>query len=602
VAGLEEALRQMEGRVAALERTGPRAPAAAGVRRPAPAAGAAARGAEAGLDAGALTRGLSLGGRTLLVLAGAFVLRALTDAGTLPAWLGVALGFAYAGTWVAMADRAGRGGNAWSAGFHGLSAVAIGFPLLFEAASRFKLLPPVLASTTLAAFTAVALAMAALRQLRVVAWLLALGGIPTAVALMVASGRVAPPALYLVLLGTATLWIGYVRGWVFLRWPVAIAADLAVAVMALRAVRPEAPEGSGSALLLQVALMALYLGSIATRTLLLNRKVVYFEVVQTAAAILVGLGGAVFVASRTGTGGGVFGLVSVAFGVAAYAVAFAFVARRQQQSRENFYFYSSAAILFVLAGSQLVLPGAALPIAWSALALASAWIAQRQGSRTLVVHGVAYAVAAAAASGLLGDAAGALFSARGVAWNPSLAALVALAAMGACAWMAVRSVGRATVLERLPQLVLVAALALSVGGVVVAWVGPALAGPAGPGPGLAVAATVRTGVLAAGALLLAWMGRREGWREAGWLAYPVLAVGGLKILLEDLPRGRPATLFLTFAMYGAALILVPRLRSRRQRAPAPGRTPAEGTGGPPGGTEAGPGGGKPGEKAEPQLP
>jgi hypothetical protein len=594
VAGLEEALRRMEGRVAALERTGPRAPAAAGARRPAPPTGAAARAAEAGLDTGALTRGLSLGGRTLLVLAGAFVLRALTDAGTLPAWLGVALGFAYAGTWVAMADRAGRAGNAWSAGFHGLSAVAIGFPLLFEAASRFKLLPPVVAAATLAAFTAVALAMAVLRQLRVVAWLLALGGIPTAVALMVASGRVAPPALYLVLLGTATLWIGYVRGWVYLRWPVAVAADLAVAVMALRAVRAETPEGSGSALLLQVALMALYLGSIATRTLLLDRKVVYFEVVQTAAALLVGLGGAVFVASRTGTGGGVFGLVSVVFGVAAYAVAFAFVARRQQQTRENFYFYSSAAILFVLAGTRLVLPGTALPLAWSALAIASGVVAVRQGSRTLVVHGVAYALAASVASGLLADATGALFSARGVAWSPSAAALVALLAMGAGAWLATRAVARASILERLPQLLLLAALALSAGGAIAAWVAPAVGGPAGPGQNAAVVATVRTGVLAAGALLLAWMGRREAWREAGWLAYPVLAVTGLKILLEDLPRGRPATLFLTFATYGAALILVPRLRSRRQ--PASGAAAAGGKSEPRGEAEAREGGG--GSKGE----
>jgi predicted tellurium resistance membrane protein TerC len=51
--------------------------------------------------------------------------------------------------------------------------------------------------------------------------------------------------------------------------------------------------------------------------------------------------------------------------------------------------------------------------------------------------------------------------------------------------------------------------------------------------------------------------------EAGWLAYPVLGFTGLKMLLEDLPRGRPATLILAFAFYGLALILVPRIRSRR---------------------------------------
>jgi hypothetical protein len=70
-------------------------------------------------------------------------------------------------------------------------------------------------------------------------------------------------------------------------------------------------------------------------------------------------------------------------------------------------------------------------------------------------------------------------------------------------------------------------------------------------------------VLVAGVLLLAWGGRRTAWREAGWLAYPVLVAIALKIMTEDLPRSRPATLLFSFGLYGVALILVPRLRGRR---------------------------------------
>jgi len=83
-------------------------------------------------------------------------------------------------------------------------------------------------------------------------------------------------------------------------------------------------------------------------------------------------------------------------------------------------------------------------------------------------------------------------------------------------------------------------------------------------------------VLVAGTLLLAWAGRRENWREAGWLAYPVLVATGFKVLLEDLPGGRPATLFVSFGLYGLALILVPRLRS-----PKATKVPAEGSAPPP---------------------
>ena len=88
-------------------------------------------------------------------------------------------------------------------------------------------------------------------------------------------------------------------------------------------------------------------------------------------------------------------------------------------------------------------------------------------------------------------------------------------------------------------------------------------------------ATVRTGVLVIGAFLLAGAGRREAWREASWLVYPIVVVTGLKILVEDLPGGRPATLFITFGLYGAALLLVPRIRQGRVTKKAKGAASGE---------------------------
>jgi hypothetical protein len=107
---------------------------------------------------------------------------------------------------------------------------------------------------------------------------------------------------------------------------------------------------------------------------------------------------------------------------------------------------------------------------------------------------------------------------------------------------------------------LVAALAVSAAGALAGWVAGWL-GPPGAAADLGVIGTGRTAVLAAGAILAAWAGRREAGREAGWLAWPVVALLGLKLLLEDFQRGRPATLFLSLAFAGAALILVPRLRA-----------------------------------------
>lgn len=574
---LAEAIRQVERRVAALERSGVGAPVAPRRAAPAAAAGAGTL-AEVTADA-AVGRVVPLVGRTLLVLAGAFVLRALTDSGKLPAGPGIALGFAYAGTWIAMADRAGRTGHALAAGFHGLAAVLIGFPLLFEAASRFQLLSPAAALAALTLLSAVALAVAARRSLQGLAWVTAIGGVVTALALGVVSrGRIAPATLYLVLLGVATLWLGYVRDWVQLRWPVALVADVMAAVLAFQAGAPGSADGPGAGLAVLAALIGLYLGSIATRTLVLGRRVVPFEVVQSAAVIAVGLGGAVWVATRSGMGRAGFGLAATAFGVAAYAVAFAFVQRRQA-GRANFYFYTSVAIALVLAGTGLLLPLAAVGPAWGILSVLACLAARRQRSLTLAAHGAAYGVGAAAAGGLLAGGFGNAFLGPGPAWSPTAASLLVVASVAASAWLGSRAAARSSTAERLPQLALVVALATSVAAVAIAWLAPVFAGT-GPSASPGATAAVRTGVLVTGAVVLAWIARREAWTEAGWLAWPLMGATGLKMMLEDMPRSQPATLFVSFALYGAALILMPRLRARRARKDAPAEAPpaAKGSG------------------------
>lgn len=561
VAELSTGLRDVERRLAALERGGARAPA----RRPAAGEGPSAPGGPplAAVPSAAST--VTFVGRTLLVLAGAFVLRALTESGTLAAPLGVGLALAYAGTWIALADVAGKRGAKWSAGFHGASAAMIAFPLLFEATFRFRLLSPSGTALLLAGLTAVALAVAARRNLQGLAWLVSLAGAATAVSVALAplEGRALLPTLYVVLLGIATLWLGYVLDWYALRWPIALAADFLVGVMALRAVSSTTAEGPGTASIAQAALLLLYLGSIAARTIFLGRKVIAFEVVQTALTIAVGLGGAGFVAARSGGGAGGFGIVSLAAGLAAYFVAFELVERRQK-GPANFTFYTTVAIVLLLAGTALVLPEAALGITWAALGVVFAALARRRRRKTLAVHAAAYGVMAAIVSGALGHAFEASFASPAVAWTAaSLPEVVVVVAAAATAWLCAGGPARRSWLERIPQLLLVAVVACGASGLVVGWLVPLLAGRP-PGAAAGTVATVRTGVWVAGALWLTWLARRDPWVEAGWLTYPALAAIGLKILLEDLQRSRPATLFLAFALYGAALILVARGRRTRE--------------------------------------
>jgi hypothetical protein len=74
-----------------------------------------------------------------------------------------------------------------------------------------------------------------------------------------------------------------------------------------------------------------------------------------------------------------------------------------------------------------------------------------------------------------------------------------------------------------------------------------------------LAAVLRTGILTVLALVLALAARRWAWPELAWLVYPLVALGGGKLLLQDMRVGRPATLVLSLAIYGALLLLAPRL-------------------------------------------
>ena len=522
-----------------------------------PGAARAARPDGAAVDHLPASRHLALAGATLVALAGAFVLRAITDAGVVPAVVGVALGLAYAALLLVLAAR---GGAAPVAVYRGLAALLVALPLLAEATTRFRLLSPAAGAAGLAVFSAAAIAVAARRRLLALAWFVELGAIATALSLAFATDRLAPALAALVLLGVVALWLGYVLDWFHLRWPIALVVDVAMLVLAARAVAPGAAEGPRTAIAVQGFFMAAYLGSIAVRTLLLRRAVVDFEVVQTAAMIAVGLGGAAFVTLRTGSGALPLGALCGIFAVASYAVAFAFVERRQRGS-DNFQFYASAALVFAVASTALVLSGPALALAWASLAVVAAAAARARHRLTLAAHASLFAVLAAIHAGALSRVALTMLATPSSPWPRTPAPLPwVVVAMAAVTWLTAGvPLAPPRPHQRAPRCALLATLALSAIGLALGWLVPLFGGP-GPAAGAWPLATIRTAVLVAGVLLLAWAGRRERWHEAGWLAYPLLGLAGLKLLLDDLVHSGPAALVVAFGLYGGALILVPRLR------------------------------------------
>lgn len=568
---IEERLLAVEQRLTAVRPSPGRAGEVAGPvpdERCAPELPAGA-GAFDGTDVGGL---LSLLGRTCIVFGGAYLLRALMESGSLPQGGAVALGIAYALVWLGAADRAAGAGHVTSSLFHGVTAVVIGFPLLWEASTRFGFFAADASAAMLAALTGLAFLVAWHRTLQGLAAAATLAALATALAVAAATGQVIPPTVFLVLLGIGTLWLSYDRDWHWLRWPSAFAANAFVIVLLVRALKQPPLERPEAVVAVQLFLLAAYLSSFAARTVVRGRTVIPFEVIQTAVVLMAGLGGALAVARASGTGAAALGLASATLGAGCYAVAFAFVGRRQGLAA-NFYFYVTLALVLVLTGSGVVLSRPLLSIVLAALAVAVTWLGWRFAQVALTLQGGVYGMATAVASGLLTSAAFSLVAtpaepATALAFIP----MTALAALLAC--LAIPApVQPAAGLGTGARVVLAALAVLGGAGLLIAVLAPLLAGTP---PDAGVLATVRTGVLAGVAVLLASASRAKRGRELGWLLYPVLAIGGVKLLVEDLRFSRPATLFLALALYGAALVAAARLAAR-----APQDDPAASSAGPP---------------------
>jgi hypothetical protein len=60
------------------------------------------------------------------------------------------------------------------------------------------------------------------------------------------------------------------------------------------------------------------------------------------------------------------------------------------------------------------------------------------------------------------------------------------------------------------------------------------AGAPGPDADFASLATSRTAFACVLAVMMAWAARRFSLRELGWLVYPLLVGGGMRLLLEDI--------------------------------------------------------------------
>jgi hypothetical protein len=347
-----------------------------------------------------------------------------------------------------------------------------------------------------------------------------------------------------------------------LQWLGAAGANAGVLSLALLSTSDQWSIEPRTAAIFGMVLLLVFLTSFVIRTRVMGHSAGIFEAVQAPVAA-----GIAFWAAIVATQAGQFsltpiGVLAIVLGVGSYALAFSGQVREARG--RNYFYYSTLGLVFVLAGSAMILAPIAAAALWSLMALTMAWQSGRTGRVTLSLQCTFLLVAAGAYSGVLATGLQALAGDATAGWPALLPAHVAVGAVTViCLILPVAQHSeRWGVLAGLPQLIVLTLSVWEVGGLMVVFMAPILADIAGADPNLGALAALRTAVLVVASVTLALSSQHPRWPEARWLVYPVLVLVGIKLFVEDFPNGEPMTLFVALAFVGSALLLVNPLMSK----------------------------------------
>jgi hypothetical protein len=497
-------------------------------------------------------------GRMLIAIAGAYVLRALTEWGVLPAGVGVAMGLIYALIWLLVAARL-PGEAKFAAALSCSTSVLIMAPLFWEATSRLKVISSGMSAAALAAFALIGLALGSRTRHRIIATIAGLASIAMAFALLLARDDMVPFITALLAIAAAmecAAWRDLRPG---VRAFAALAADASVLLFSFLMSSPRAmpeswvPVPTYAVLVAQLALALIYIATAVTQTIVRRRTLAFAEMAQTAVALATGIGGAVWVfrdhrALMLG-----LGLVALAGGLACYAVSFRLF---ESDNKWNFRAWATFGLFLVLAGEFLPFSRAGFWVFSCACAAACCWTAKAFRLPTLGVHGAVYLLLGSAAAGATGHPLQVLFGPGSgpLQWQTSIVVLLA----AVVCWVAIANVplnGQGRWRKQISSLAIAAqavwiTMGLAVFALVSLW-------PEGPRD------TFGTVVITALSLALAWAGTRWARPELVWLLYGFLVLGGYKLGIRDFMNERNIALVVSLLCYGGALMVLPgMLRGR----------------------------------------
>ena len=494
-------------------------------------------------------RGISpVMGRALLGMAGAYVLRALTESQALPQKVGVFAGILYAICWLNWAARA-RSERGVEAALYSLTSALVLGPLLWESTIRFRAISTWTAAWVLLSFTVFGLAISWRKNLLVVATITVLTGVLASAALLIGSRDVVPFTFSLLAMAAAVEASACMEHWLSERWLAAAAANLSVLLATYLVTNargiPEgyAPVSHGALVTLQMALPAIYLTSIAARTLLRGFLFTFFETAQLGMTLLLAVGGGLRLAGMHPGMTVAMAAVCLGCGTLCYLLSFAVSAWRGKHT------YAAFGLILLLSGCRIALSGTAAAQVWWLLAV----ICFSSGIAALEWHGYLYLLLGLFFSGALVNAtvllagSGASTTSIGPVFGGSAVVLLCYAA-------AMRRRNRNPV----GHAILAGSGFWLIGGIAAAGLTGAYHTILGESAPHAYCDTVRSAILVSGALLLAWAGSHWKRFEFVPLVYVIVCAGAYRLLFVDLRQERKGALVLSLLLYGLALILLPR--------------------------------------------
>lgn len=448
-------------------------------------------------------------GQCILVVGGAYVLRALTELKVVPHGIGVALGFAYALFWI------------WrSTPIFAATGAVIAGALSWEAATRFHIIGAAGGGVLIAIAALALLWVATTRSTSLHAAIAAVMTIIASIGVAIGTADALPAVLTVAGIGVV---ISFNRQWdPYVTAGIAAANDsIAITLIALT-VFERTPHDVRTVQATLIALVFAWLAApLFARLRNLDENLRWPEIGQATIATIIGVGGAAALVSMRGGNVVLAAAASAVVALACYVVAFARTAKTAVGVTLTIAAAFAASVAMVT-----LLTGAVLAAFWSVAGLASAAAARRVMWPQLFVHAALWSV-----GGLV------------IGFNTTVGLVVA-AALAAFALLLIPQRE-----ARYVRLTLLAVSATSALLIVMHFAPPA---------SRSIVAFEWTALLALTIAALSLLSGRV--IEASMLARILLIVAGVKVIIEDLRVGQATTLVASLALYGGAMLLFARRR------------------------------------------